>query len=112
MKTYTGTVVRASHDRVTPSVTFNVQPLHGVAREVTLHCGARIACTAAGMVGRRVTFQAELSERTACLTDVQLCVRSEFGLVAVKEDVRSTGVRGLEPGDVRFIDRRWTSGGW
>jgi hypothetical protein len=96
MKTYTGTVVRASHDTQTPNVTIAVLTLpneQGTTRELTMHCGTRIAVDAVCLIGRKVQFQAELSERTQCLTDIQLCVRSEYGLRAVREDTRESGVR-------------------
>lgn len=98
MRTYTGTVVRASHDTQTPNVTIFIQPGpgHKNEREITMHCATRVAVEAACLIGRKVQFQAELSERTACLTDVQLCVRSEFGIKAVKDDTRSSGVRESE----------------
>lgn len=93
-RTYTGTVVRASHDSQTPNVTIALTlPSTSMAAEITMHCGTRIAVEAACMIGRKVTFQAELSERTQCLTDVQLCVRSSYGLQAAREDTRSSGVR-------------------
>jgi hypothetical protein len=101
MKTYTGTVVRASHDTQTPNVTLRVQPVvGGHERDVTLHCGTRVAVEAACLIGRKVHFQAELSERTSCLTNVQLCVRSEYGIRAVKDGERPDAPRNLQPGSV------------
>lgn len=91
MKTYTGTVVGAIADSSAPNVTIAVP---GAC--ITMHCGSRVAAEASALIGRKVKFQAELSERTQCLTDVQLCVRSEYGLRAVKADAvdtRSSGVR-------------------
>ncbi len=85
MKTYTGTIVSAAVNRVTIDV--------GADRWLDLWAATRIASEAAAMIGRRVSFQAELSERTQCLTQVQLCVRSEFGLRAVQESTRASGVR-------------------
>ncbi len=100
-RTYTGTIVRASHDTQTPTVTIRIpvtdrDPPRPLA-EVTMHCGTRIAVEAACLIGRKVEFQAELSERTHCLTDIKLCVRSEFGLKAVREDTRVSGVREAAP---------------
>jgi len=103
MRTYTGTVVRASHDGDRPTVTIHMRedwPVGGHAT-ITMHCATRVAVEAACLIGRKVTFQAELSERTQCLTDIQLCVRSEYGIRAVKEDTRASGVRetdALAPG--------------
>ena len=113
MRTYTGTVVRASHDTQTPNVTIEVHPFGqvGAGRDtverVTLHCATRVAIEASCLIGRKVQFQADLSERTQCLTDVQLCVRSSFGIQAVREDTRSSGVREsqrpLAPGSVQRL---------
>ncbi len=89
MRTYTGTIVRASHDTQTPTVTVDVGASQGGRLQVTMHCGTRIAVEAACLIGRKVEFQAELSERTHCLTDIKLCVRSEFGLKAVREPLPS-----------------------
>ena len=89
MKTYTGTVVRANAEG-SPSVTIQMATQPVMTRTggpVTMHCGSRVAAEASALIGRKVTFQAELSERTQCLTDVQLCVRSEYGLRAVRETV-------------------------
>ena len=93
MKTYTGTVVCVAHDEQSPRVTVQTQPSGRAPLNVTMHCGSRIAAEAAAMIGRKVQFQVELSERTACLTDLQLCVRSEYGLRAVREDTKASGVR-------------------
>jgi hypothetical protein len=96
VKTYTGTVVRASHDTQTPNVTIQFATqfvMSATGGPVTLHCGTRIAVEAACLIGRKVRLQAELSERTQCLTNIQLCVRSEYGLRAVNEDLRESGVR-------------------
>lgn len=107
VRSYTGTVVRASHDTQTPTVTIHFGDAQRGPLEVTMHCATRIAVEAACLIGRKVEFQAELSERTQCLTDVKLCVRSEFGLRAVKEATRSSGVREsqrpLAPGSVQRI---------
>lgn len=118
MKTYTGTVVRASHDTQTPNVTvlMAVQEPRGrdLTQTITLHCGTRIAAEASCLIGRRVQFQAELSERTQCLTNIQLCVRSEFGLRAVRADTREQPLP-FEPGSVHAYGppgNRTTPGFW
>jgi hypothetical protein len=93
-KTYTGTIVSATANTVTIAVPTPPNPMGDPGRfPVVFHAASRVAAEAAAMIGRRVQFQAELSERTQCLTQVQLCVRSEFGLRAVQESTRASGVR-------------------
>ena len=111
MRTYTGTVVRASHDTQAPNVTILVSRLDPrgahLNEHITLHCATRVDIEGSCLIGRKVQFQADLSERTQCLTDVQLCVRSSFGIQAVREDTRSSGVREsqrpLAPGSVQRL---------
>jgi hypothetical protein len=108
MKTYTGTIISATDNTVTIAVPTAPNPMGDPGRcPVVFHAASRVAAEAAAMIGRRVQFQAELSERTQCLTQVQLCVRSEFGLRAVAEaaaegapqgapGTRASGVRDLQ----------------
>ena len=75
MRTFTGYVVGAGTQQIT------VRDDSG--REHLLHASGNVAVQAGAMLGRRVRFRVELSEHTETLTDVQLCVRSSYGLQAV-----------------------------
>ncbi len=88
MKTYTGVIASTTTHTVT--IEYNNTTLE-------LHASGAVAAQAAGMIGRKVTFAVDFSERTESLLRVQLCVRSSYGLRAVAEDARSSGVR-VAPG--------------
>jgi len=75
MRTFTGYVIGAGTQAIA------VRDDAGI--EHHLHASGSIAVQAGAMLGRRVRFQVDLSEHTETLTDVQLCVRSSYGLQAV-----------------------------
>jgi hypothetical protein len=77
VRTFTGYVVGAGTQAIT------VRDDSG--REHRLHASGSVAAQAGAMLGRRVRFAVEFSEHTETLTDVQLCVRSSFGLQAVAQ---------------------------
>ena len=77
MRTFTGYVIGAGTQAIA------VRDDAGV--EHHLHASGHIAVQAGAMLGRRVRFQVDLSEHTETLTDVQLCVRSSYGLQAVNQ---------------------------
>ncbi len=76
MRTFTGYVVGAG----TQTITVRDDAGH----EHTLHASGQVAVQAGAMMGRRVRFAVDFSERTERLTEVQLCVRSSYGLQAVQ----------------------------
>jgi hypothetical protein len=87
MRTFTGYVIGAGTQAIT------VRDDSGA--EHTLHASGQVAAQAGAMIGRRVRFAVDFSERTERLTEVQLCVRSSYGLQAAEpaNDTRTTGVR-------------------
>lgn len=85
MRTYTGVITSASENTVTVKL--------DCGTSVPLHASGQVAAEARAMIGRRVRFQADLSEKTETLTAVQLCVRSSYGLRAVAVSTGHLDVR-------------------
>lgn len=73
-RTYVGTVIGA-HDQ-TVTVRVDGGPLQ-------LRASTRVALDAISLIGRRVRFQAALSEHTLCLTSPIFVIQSEYGLKAM-----------------------------
>lgn len=76
-RTYTGVVVSVD---ATEAPQVHVE-LGG--RRLALRASVRTALDAIPLVGRRVRFQAEISEHTQCLTSPVFVIGSSYGLRAV-----------------------------
>lgn len=87
-RTYTGTVVSVDATEASPQVHVEVPG----PRRLALRASVRTALDAIPLVGRRVRFQAELSEHTQCLTSPVFVIGSAYGLraVAAGDDVTRT----------------------
>jgi hypothetical protein len=92
-RTYTGVVVSVDATESSPQVHVELG-----ARRIALRASVRTALAAIPLVGRRVRFQAELSEHTQCLTSPVFVIGSAYGLRAVGEDVIETKPFRVAPG--------------
>lgn len=81
-RTYTGTVVSVDATEASPRVIMHLAHTD-VYRSIALRASVRTALDAIPLVGRRVRFQAELSEHTQCLTSPVFVIGSAYGLRAV-----------------------------
>ena len=77
-RTYTGVVVSVDATESSPQVHVEL-----TGRRLALRASVRTALDAIPLVGRRVRFQAELSEHTQCLTSPVFVIGSSYGLRAV-----------------------------
>jgi hypothetical protein len=85
-RTYTGVVVSVDATEASPQVHVNVASRQGetwVSQRLALRASVRTALDAIPLVGRRVRFQAELSEHTQCLTSPVFVIGSSYGLRAI-----------------------------
>jgi hypothetical protein len=85
VKTYTGVIISAANIGPTPMVKIRVPS----GDMLELRASTRVAIEAITLIGRRVRFQAELSEHTVCLTQPLFVLGSQFGLKAIGADLAS-----------------------
>jgi hypothetical protein len=88
VKTYEGTILDVSDCVVT--VRYSCSGGHG---ELDLKAGADVCAQAERLRGRKVRFQAHLHESTVCLASPIFVIGSSYGLQAVAQDARASGVR-------------------
>ena len=86
MKTYEGTIREAAGNRIILTET-------GSGETLSLKAGAATLEQARAMIGRRVRFQAQLHESSIFLAAPIFIVGSQYGLQAVREETRESGVR-------------------
>lgn len=105
-RTYTGVVVSVDATESSPRVIVELPQEMRVrgsgtswnGPRIALRASVRTALDAIPLVGRRVRFQAELSEHTQCLTSPVFVIGSAYGLRAVGEDVIETKPFRVAPG--------------
>jgi hypothetical protein len=98
MKTYEGVIRETAGNRIILTET-------GSGETLSLKAGEATLTQARAMVGRRVRFQAQLHESSIFLAAPIFIVGSQYGLQAVREETRESGVR-MSCDNVDFKARR------